>query len=249
VSAIQQIPMFVVNPQIDIALPIGEGGQPDAPTCPSCRLRPVRWNHRRQEHYRFCGASNCSNHEAKCSWCGTVYQRGSAGSGTKYCSPDCKAAGYGTNFTPTYRPTTATPCAICGQVLTGRKISAEVCFGCRHRYSGQIKKHHLTTEWAVRLITATNCDVCGERLPTKDSKNQAVVDHDHACCPKQESCGRCVRGILCNRCNMVAGAVEKDAARHEAVMAYLAASATRISAADATIDPWREHGTGGPGPG
>ena len=32
-----------------------------------------------------------------------------------------------------------------------------------------------------------------------------VVDHDHTCCPGSYSCGRCVRGILCSKCNLGIG--------------------------------------------
>jgi hypothetical protein len=32
------------------------------------------------------------------------------------------------------------------------------------------------------------------------------VDHDHAHCPGERSCGNCVRGLLCQLCNTVIGA-------------------------------------------
>lgn len=35
------------------------------------------------------------------------------------------------------------------------------------------------------------------------------TDHDHDCCPGENTCGRCVRAIICNQCNLAIGYVER----------------------------------------
>ncbi|MHB8490621.1 MAG: endonuclease domain-containing protein [Solirubrobacteraceae bacterium] len=47
------------------------------------------------------------------------------------------------------------------------------------------------------------------------------VDHDHACCPGNRSCGNCVRGLLCSRCNNVLGSMRDSVELIDAMSLYL----------------------------
>lgn len=62
------------------------------------------------------------------------------------------------------------------------------------------------------------CAACNSK--SHMGKNWAV-DHDHSCCPGRESCGRCVRGILCNPCNLALGVARDNAARLRGMADYL----------------------------
>ena len=48
------------------------------------------------------------------------------------------------------------------------------------------------------------------------------VDHDHSCCGDGgKSCGRCIRGILCQRCNRVLGLAQDSIERLSRSIEYL----------------------------
>ena len=50
------------------------------------------------------------------------------------------------------------------------------------------------------------CEVCRVEMTAESHKKTSVaVDHDHACCPGNKSCGKCIRGMLCSMCNFMLG--------------------------------------------
>jgi recombination endonuclease VII len=49
------------------------------------------------------------------------------------------------------------------------------------------------------------------------------VDHDHACCPGNRTCGQCVRGLLCHSCNLMLGQAGDDPEVLRRAIAYLEA--------------------------
>ncbi len=50
------------------------------------------------------------------------------------------------------------------------------------------------------------CACCSEpMLPTGREMDSVCVDHNRACCPDKKSCGKCVRGLIHWRCNLMLG--------------------------------------------
>jgi hypothetical protein len=78
-------------------------------------------------------------------------------------------------------------------------------------------QYRITPERYLAMLEAQNgvCGICRKPPGAK----RLHVDHDHACCPQSgRSCGECVRGLLCFRCNTTTGVLEMHRA---AIDAYL----------------------------
>lgn len=75
--------------------------------------------------------------------------------------------------------------------------------------------YNLTVERAVDYFERP-CAICGSRENTH-------IDHDHACCPGNQSCGECVRGTLCSACNLGLGAFRDDVDKLRNAIEYLTA--------------------------
>jgi hypothetical protein len=66
------------------------------------------------------------------------------------------------------------------------------------------RNHGITQEQYKQLLVLQDnrCAVC--QTPFSATKTTAI-DHDHSCCPGNYSCGKCVRGIVCTKCNVGLG--------------------------------------------
>jgi hypothetical protein len=73
------------------------------------------------------------------------------------------------------------------------------------------------------------CAICSAGEP--GGRGRWHVDHDHACCPAGRSCGRCIRGLLCTRCNVGLGNFRDNPELLRTAAAYLAKHRPAASAA------------------
>ena len=85
----------------------------------------------------------------------------------------------------------------------------------------RMRKHGITPERYAELLQSQDggCAVCGGL----NRGRHLEIDHDHACCPGVQSCGQCVRGLLCGPCNKALGQLKDDAALLRRAAEYLEA--------------------------
>lgn len=83
--------------------------------------------------------------------------------------------------------------------------------------------YNITLE-QFNAMAANGCQICSD---TPEATLQ--VDHDHTCCPGRKSCGKCVRGVVCNKCNVAIdklqfGIMRGDYPNYDKIKKYLEAS-------------------------
>jgi len=109
--------------------------------------------------------------------------------------------------------------------MAGKRVAH--CTPC-DRDLWMVSKYGITRQQYEKILTdqGGGCAICGgeERTKTTSGTGQVrrlSVDHDHSCCPGVRSCGKCIRGILCNDCNNSIGRMKDDPARLRRAAEYL----------------------------
>lgn len=79
------------------------------------------------------------------------------------------------------------------------------------------KRHKISEETFKQMVAKFEgkCHTCKRNKATN-------IDHDHSCCPGYRSCGKCVRGVLCNQCNMTLGLVKESVEVLQNLIKYIA---------------------------
>lgn len=131
-------------------------------------------------------------------------------------------------------------CSICREVknrdLDFHKQSSR-CKPCNSKYRKTLRQAGVgkkSTDYLVRYTYKTTRQVledlfelqdyrCG--ICSKDIIEEGYhVDHDHACCPGEKTCGKCIRGLLCPNCNRGLGQFKDSVKSLAAAIVYLESS-------------------------
>jgi hypothetical protein len=99
-----------------------------------------------------------------------------------------------------------------------RRMARDIAKRPHVRLRKRATNYGLTPERLNEMLAKGICEGCGT---TEPGFHGWAVDHDHACCPSDSSCGRCVRGILCRSCNVTLGQVNDDPDRLRSLISYL----------------------------
>ena len=109
------------------------------------------------------------------------------------------------------------PCDQCGEAM---RAYHHTRYEHRRKYLLK-RKYNLTDEdfWQMLANQDGRCAICRSTDPGR--WDMWYVDHNHACCPGNRTCGKCVRGLLCAKCNVGLGNFRDNPRYLEAAIAYL----------------------------
>ena len=137
------------------------------------------------------------------------------------------------------------------QVSTQKKVDRRTrgcqcggCVDCAKRIAYNLSQHEwyqankrriklaakgLTLEQYDAMLEAQGggCAICG-REPGEERVNVLAPDHDHKCCPGTRSCGKCIRGLLCLRCNTGIAMMADDPSLLRKAASYLTKRKTKV---------------------
>lgn len=177
-----------------------------------------------------------SKHQGSCQECGKQIsiQR-------RYCSSECRETNTYKRSLNVRSTGNLKTCSICRKTKDlsrfgfNRNTKDGYMRQCSSCNSSRVKEYIKKADWKGRKAYLEHglsesqyfsmlekqkysCKVCSNEF---SDKLLPVVDHDHLCCSGSWSCGKCVRGILCNGCNSALGFIRDSIDTAENLVVYL----------------------------
>src|SRR5690606_640730 len=115
---------------------------------------------------------------------------------------DCIAEGITTNR-PTPHGGPRSP--RCATHYRARKAAQKAA-----RQAAHGERTYSRTEAQYQALLAAQGGECAGGVGAQGRSKRLAVDHDQQCCPAPVSCGQCVRGLLCTRCNRYLGTIHDN---------------------------------------
>jgi hypothetical protein len=83
-------------------------------------------------------------------------------------------------------------------------------------YKPNWKRHNITEDKYKEML-----DLYDGKCHSCNDNDAYCIDHDHSCCPRGFSCGKCVRGILCSQCNTALGLLSDSKDKIQNLIKYI----------------------------
>lgn len=139
--------------------------------------------------------------------------------GSKECSK-CRVAKAPEMFHRTTGGRLRADCRDCRNAVTAAwRSGATEMQAATMRRSHLKRKYGITVDEYEALLDRQGgvCAICGgEQLG-----RSLEIDHNHSCCPGDKSCGGCIRGLLCGKCNRGIGQLDDSVSMLRLAIAYL----------------------------
>ena len=119
-------------------------------------------------------------------------------------------------------------CRNCGEYFEEEQMAPSkggytYCIECAPllQRTSALKKYGLSLDEYHSLLESQEfrCKICKRKDTT--FRKRLSVDHNHACCPGEGSCGKCIRGLLCHHCNAALGNVQDNVETLKTMIEYL----------------------------
>lgn len=84
----------------------------------------------------------------------------------------------------------------------GKSTYCRGCYKARNNITLFPRRFGITVEERENLLCFQNksCALCG--ILEENAERALAIDHNHACHPKKRGCKKCIRGLLCTKCNV-----------------------------------------------